>query len=323
MKISTKWLSIIGILLLALIFSRIDMQGVLLAISKANFLIIALGVLTAIIDVLLMGKKWQMIVNKFHKFSFRDSLKNYLIGTAFGTATPGRVGDFIKLFDLNKKTGLGKKSCFSIIFFDRLADLAILCGSAFFGLILANFFFFKSNTMVLLFIILMFFAVSGIFFIFSLFFIDRKYLSYFVKITSFFVPHKIFQKGKDFFIKMREIFKKIKINLSLAAYLAISFIAWQLAFFRPYIFALSIGLNFPPLFFILVIPAVTFVEILPISLFGVGTRDIALILFFAPMGATPEQMVAVSALVLFFGNLPQTIAGFYFAWKEKLKVHFE
>lgn len=321
MKISTKWLSILGIIFFIWIFTSIDASRVLENISKANLLIVLIAILTVPLNVLLMGKKWQLFVKFFEKkFSLKDATKNYLIGTAYGTATPGRVGDFVKLFDLNKKTGIAKKGCFSIAFFDRLADLAILTFSAFSGLLLVQILT-KPNELFFMFEIAMLLAFLMILSAFLFFFSKRKSLFLLQKIL-FFLPKNLFEKIKVFFQKMQSVLVNVKIGKNFAAYFVVSLAAWWLAFLRPYIFALSIGLAVDPLVFVLLIPAVTFIEILPISLFGLGTRDAALILFFSFMGSTPEQMVAVSMLVLFCGNLPQVVAGLYFAWKEKLKIHF-
>lgn len=322
-KISAKWVSLIGVLFFILLVININFVQVIRNLLRADFFWIFAAILTLIVDVFFMGKKWQLLVKMWHKkFSVYDAVKNYLIGVAYGSATPGRVGDFVKLFDLHKKTGMDKKKCFTLIFFDRIIDLTILTSSAFFGVLLLGIFFVQLNGPLFAFAVGAFFSIAVIALSIFTFFLEQKHLSFVAKIPEFFLPEKIYFHGKELFLKIQSVFKSVEFNFSFIKYLFFAFSGWLMAFFRPYLFALSIGITFSPVYFLLIIPATIFIEILPISLFGLGTRDAALILFFSILGATPEQMVSISMLILFFTNLPQVLFGIYFAWREKLKIHF-
>ena len=54
-----------------------------------------------------------------------------------------------------------------------------------------------------------------------------------------------------------------------------------------------------PLFFVWVIPLLGLLDLLPISISGIGTRDVTLIFFFGLQAVSAEQAVAFSLLYLF------------------------
>ena len=81
--------------------------------------------------------------------------------------------------------------------------------------------------------------------------------------------------------------------------MAIGIISWIPPFIYGYLLALAIGIDTGVLFFVLIIPVLSLLDLLPISISGIGTRDIALIFLFSLKGISPEQAVAFSLLYLF------------------------
>jgi uncharacterized protein (TIRG00374 family) len=79
----------------------------------------------------------------------------------------------------------------------------------------------------------------------------------------------------------------------------IGIISWIPPFIYGYLLALSLGINIGLFFFILVIPVLSLLDLLPISISGIGTRDVALIFLFGLNGISAEQAVAFSLLYLF------------------------
>jgi hypothetical protein len=107
---------------------------------------------------------------------------------------------------------------------------------------------------------------------------------------------KITQYYNDFFTGLfvfyhdrRRFFSSIIIGL----------ISWIPPFIYGYLLALSIGIDVGLFFFILVIPIISLLDLLPISISGIGTRDIALIFLFGLKSISAEQAVAFSLIYLF------------------------
>jgi uncharacterized membrane protein YbhN (UPF0104 family) len=63
----------------------------------------------------------------------------------------------------------------------------------------------------------------------------------------------------------------------------------------------------------LMMPMVTLVEIVPISISGIGTREAAVIFFFAAVGIGSAQAVAFSIMYLMAGTYLTALVGFL-AW---------
>ncbi len=98
--------------------------------------------------------------------------------------------------------------------------------------------------------------------------------------------------------------------------IGIGIISWIPPFLYGYLLALSIGIDTGVLFFVLVIPVLSLLDLLPISISGIGTRDVALIFLFGLKGISPEQAVAFSLLYLFMSYWLIALigAGVYFRY---------
>ncbi|MFA5212717.1 MAG: flippase-like domain-containing protein, partial [Methanoregula sp.] len=81
--------------------------------------------------------------------------------------------------------------------------------------------------------------------------------------------------------------------------IVVGLLSWIPPFIYGYLLALSIGIDVGIFFFVLVIPVLSLLDLLPISISGIGTRDIALIFLFGLKGISAEQAVAFSLLYLF------------------------
>jgi uncharacterized membrane protein YbhN (UPF0104 family) len=66
----------------------------------------------------------------------------------------------------------------------------------------------------------------------------------------------------------------------------------------------------------LMMPTVTLVELIPISVAGLGTREAAVIYFFSVIGIASAQAVGFSIMYLILGTYLTALVGF-FAWLFK------
>ena len=98
MKISTKYFPIIGLLLFIFVISRIDIKKTMGIILGSNIIYIVLSLIILAITVFIRSLKWRVIVNFFNNgYTTSQAFKTYLIGVAFGSVTPGKAGDFVKM----------------------------------------------------------------------------------------------------------------------------------------------------------------------------------------------------------------------------------
>ena len=91
--------------------------------------------------------------------------------------------------------------------------------------------------------------------------------------------------------------------------------------FSPYFIVLALGLDVSLFYIFLFIPIVTIIEILPISILGLGSRDAAIILLFALIGINKENAFAISFLLLILKIIPVIILGFFVSWNKKIVLN--
>lgn len=87
---------------------------------------------------------------------------------------------------------------------------------------------------------------------------------------------------------------------------------------RGFFYALSIGINIKLIYFVFLIPIINVVEILPISIMGIGTRDWTTIFLYSSLGVSKEYGLSLSLMLFTLGLIPQMLVGYFIAWRKKL-----
>jgi len=83
--------------------------------------------------------------------------------------------------------------------------------------------------------------------------------------------------------------------LSMAAYLA--------TIFQYYLIARLIGLKIDYVFLLFLVPILIFIEIIPLSISGIGTRDAALVFFLSALGIGAASAISFAFSILVFNYL--------------------
>jgi len=77
--------------------------------------------------------------------------------------------------------------------------------------------------------------------------------------------------------------------------------------FQAYLLSEAMDLGTPPVYFFCFVPLILIVTMLPISVSGLGTTNLAYVALFSPVGMDPEGAFVLSVLILalgVIGNLP-------------------
>jgi len=233
----------------------------------------------------------------------------WTIGFFGASVTPGKVGDAVRAYYLHKDTGRPFGEAFLTVFIDRLMDVV---------------------TMLLLGVITMF--------IFSF---------YYIKIPSFWIILGVVVGMLCVFYLLlhRNIMRRLlrplfhalvparfKDQLSLTFNTFYDSLAVYVRNWRKTLFAYALAVGFwfgvlclaatvawvleidvPWYYVFLMMPLVTLVELIPISLSGLGTRDATVIYFFSVIGVGGAEAVGFSILYLFAGTYLTALIGFI-AW---------
>jgi len=317
MKSSIKILSLVGIALFLIILSRINLITLIEIVAQTDVWFLILAFLVNCFAIILKSLKWKIIVNSVKPgFSLRDSVVAFFVGFSFSTITPAKLGDFVKvLYITDENCTLGKS--LSTIFIDRLIDIILLFSIALVGIYGFSVFYNIEILSISTIILIIAGIVAGLYIA-----LNRPLLSALLKpFFNIFVPKHLKSKVSfyydDFFTGLFTFYYD---RARFFSSIGIGILSWIPPFLYGYFLALSIGIDTGVLFFVLVIPVLGLLDLLPISISGIGTRDVALIFLFGLKGISPEQAVAFSLLYLFMSYWLIALigAGVYFRYPVKI-----
>jgi len=278
---------LLGLVLFIIILVRVDLSEVLRHFTNLDVIdgLIILAILVTFTFV--KGSRWRMLVSgqgleisRFRAFSI------YSAGLYLGIVTPGRVGDFIKsLYLVNRGFSPGKSIFSSLV--DRMLDLIFLVVIGYVSLLFFPGIF--KNQYLLSSLILVLTAAIAL-----LLFSRRDLVSKAAKkFTSLIFPSRIVDKTDKAISDVLGEFETLD-KSSTAGILLLTVAGWFFHYFTFIYFAriLSIDISIPLL--IASVSAAIFTALLPVSMFGLGTRELVLIVIFESIGLTREAAVAFS-----------------------------
>jgi uncharacterized protein (TIRG00374 family) len=318
MKISMKYLSIIGIILFIVVYSKTDIREIGRIFSQINFFYLFVALVLLGITIYIRSLKWNILVNFFcDKYSVWQAFKTYTIGVALGSATPGKAGDLIKVLDMKKSANVDMKLGVAFTIFDKIIDIIVLFGLGLISVIIIAYKF--SNSIDLKWII-----IPLILLIIVLIFLMSKYATKFLKpLFKILIPSKFKEKLRDGYYSFMSVIESSTKNKKFFLYIFHTLLSWLLFFSLPYLLGKSLNLNLSYFYYLLFIPLVLSIEVIPITMLGIGTRDTALILLFSLVGIGKESALSLSLLLLIIANFPVMAIGFFFAWKNKYSLEFK
>ena len=317
MKLS-RLLPLIGILIFIYLLTTIDIGKAVSLILAASPVFLLIAVLITLFDVLVKAYKWKLIFNSYNiSVPYIRFLKSWLIGLSFSLVTPGKIGDFVKAFYLKDKAPLGKG--LTTVMADRIIDLLTLFILAVIGLSIFSIFYAQSSILLISTI-----ALFALFILAIVLFARKKTATYilhpfYLRLLPERYKSRVQSVFSDFYSGISLILGRKK---TIAAVIALTFIVWLGSILSIYYMALSLGIEIPLSFLIIVFPAITLLEALPISFSGLGTRDATLIFFFGYLSLSPEIAVSTSFLYLLVSYI-FGLLGLVFWWKDPIKFHSE
>lgn len=270
------------------IFQRIDTAELWSIISKVHWGYMGTAVIMIIIIGLPSARAWQILADSQKiKLPFLYFAYMNLIGLFFNTTIPtGAGGDIWRCYMVSKISGNPPGGAASLIL-ERI--------TAFGSIVLLGLISFLLNIDTL--------AKAGILTGVSLFFA--------IVITAFLVfivtGPLIIKKAGNFFDRKIPILSKFSLSKSLEIYgknkkavitaLLLTTLSPLTECFTYIIIMLSLGLrpSFLPIF--IMVPLLRFVNRIPISVNALGTQDLAMIIFWQPLGLSAPEAVSVSIIM--------------------------
>ncbi|MCL5256412.1 MAG: flippase-like domain-containing protein [Chloroflexi bacterium] len=305
-KLNSSWLKwvlrVVGTLVFAAIVYRlVDVQQLADSLLRVNPTLVIISILLVIPFIAIKSWRWIVILRSYGiELSFSAAWQLYSIGLSAGSFTPGQAGDAVKAWYL-KALGNGLAPSLASVVLDRLFDIVIL---AFFALSSVFVFWaaFQSELAVLVLVIAV--VLIAVAFLVS----SRFRSAVFSAISKHLLPPRV--KGFIQRYISREHLDMLTMSKSTIVEVSvITVLSFALSFFRVYLFFPALGLSIGPVQLVAVASLATIASLIPVSVGGIGTRDVTLIVIFQQLGFQPEYAISVSALILVL-NLTNLGTGF-------------
>lgn len=300
----------IGALIFIVILTRIDFSKIIEVFLTTNPFYYLAGLVLTLPVVGLSAIRWQKILSIMDiDYSLKDCFAVYSIGLYIGLLTPARLGDFIKVLYLTKENFSVRRSLISIVgdkVFDSIAIMVFgIAGMAIFFKDSLNSSFYLTVSIL----------IAGM--VLYITFYRKRGDTVLAKIADSLIP----KKYKDS-IKVNNLLDDLRLfNGRNAVWLSLlTLVRWSIFFLLSYLLILSLDIDISFLNATISIAVAFIAAALPISIAGIGTRDMALILMFSRLGLSAEKAVAFSLLHLSISFL-MVIIGFAFWMQRPLKTN--
>lgn len=301
----------ISVLLLFLLFrfNKIDIRILIGDIKSADRVFLAVG-FAILFSIYFLGfLRWKMLLDAAGINSpLKKIVSSFSGGVFFSIFLPSTIGgDFVRTVDLAGHTKKAKE-VFATVFLDRLSGYVglvfVILPSLFFGrnlvldkIVLSS----VSVILILLFFILLIFFNSAIY----------------SKITRF-LSSPGAEKIKEMIKNMHQeihIFRNRK--KTLVANLLLSFFIQLINPISAYFIGLSLGIKIDFVYFLIFLPIIGAITLLPIAIGGLGLRESLFVLYFAKAGVMKKSALAMSLLSFAFVVFYAAIGGLIYV----LTVH--
>jgi len=280
-----KLLPAIGIIVLIYILTNVDIETIISDFSSLKPVYLILSFMSIFPILFITNFEWQLILKKQKiNVSYTYSLKNIFIGYFYGFITPGGLGGYTRILYLKDKSGEPLQKCASnIIILNTIDYISLLLLSIIGGILVSSTFPHLLSLIVVIFMI--------VFFLFLLF-LKRDILTNFL--NRIFI-HKFFNMSRD---KMNSSIDSFFIDMPSPRALLIPFIVsmlgWILAFSEFFLISKLFSIEVPYVYFVLIIAIANVIASLPITIYGLGTREIAMISLFSIFNIAQEKIVSLS-----------------------------
>ena len=296
MKRFRKYAQWVGPILFLGVLYRLDWQAFLRICQSLKLFPVLLGITTIPLEILFRAGMLLALSRLNVPIPLRTCLKIHLIDLGFSTITPAGIGGFVKLSSVKGATGQGWTECLTLVLFDKMLcfmTLLLLAGVGV-GIVLPR----PAVGQVGLALFLFALTLCGIFLTVWRWPPTGKLL------------RRVFH-GKRFHLwpALKKIGKRLLRQPQIVGLvLGLSLLSWLCLFFRNYAYARGLSMSVAFSYFLFLWPLVVIVGLLPISISGIGIRELVLIACLGRLGITKESAVSLSLLeILIFLCLPVTV----------------
>jgi uncharacterized membrane protein YbhN (UPF0104 family) len=291
----------VSIGLVALMVSRLDTSNMMRFLRRADLVLVGLTLLAVLADRALMSLRWMKLVEALEVRASRSKLvKIFFLSTFFGSFLPSGVGgEAVRALSFSRLTSRGVESVASVAMDRLIGFLSMLLT----GLLSLSVFYGIYPHPALLWVVL---AASILLLAFLGILLSRTL-------------HKALLEsapGADWARRAAESLGRYRERRgTLGLVLLISIGVQLLRVLQAYLLSESMGLGTPAIYFLCFVPPILVVTMLPISVGGWGTGNLAYVALFSQVGMDPDGAFVLSVLILGLGVVGNLPGGLIYAWE--------
>ena len=254
------------------VFRTVDFSFFVKEFKNINFYWLAAAYLFLLLPKALIALRWKILIAGYKQIALKESLKLQFAADTISILVPLKIGEFISAFYDNDEKYTARVGISAGIF-EKILDFVFIF---LFSIIGIAYFWGKDAIPLLLFFLLLFCVFFVVFY--------KKAEIVFSRIaekTGFF--KKLGKIMRAFFSYSSSIQKNKK---ELAKILLLSLASLFLSVFQGYLIFLAISAEINPVLVFGAIPVGILIAIIPVTFFGIGTRDAAFVFLLGPYLAT-------------------------------------
>lgn len=299
--------ALLTILLLWFLFTKLDVKEVGAILSELSQSQLLLAILITVAAVILSAYKWQiLLVSRGWKLSLVTLTKVYFVGLFMNNFLPSSIGgDMMRIYQIGKRINNNSEAAASVILERILATVGIAL-PAFFALLpnsqlLGHFAFYLFYFFLFCFILI--------------FFVVRPSIFRPLKKISWNWWQKLLGKLKEI-IQIIQSYRDKKYDLFRVIVYSVAF---QLSIVMiNYCLLRAMGIYQISLWqCTLMIPIISAVSMIPVSINGLGIREGAYLLLFGPLGLSASQAITLSMLFFTIVTATSLIGGLFFLLEKQ------
>jgi uncharacterized protein (TIRG00374 family) len=286
------------------VFRAVEVEHLWDVLVNADWGWLLITLVLAFMGVVVRAKRWQILLDVFElDIPLLELVRMYFIGFFFNNLLPsGLGGDAVRMLELNKRTHRGSDTVTSVVV-DRLMGLFGSVTLASLALI------FSWRTVPIEIAVASVLVFLGI--IFGGFVLLNKSLYNLLrriglirKITDIKFVNGIFTSFQTYNLKA--------IGRSFLAGIVLSLILIGMNV----TIGLALGIDTSLAYYLVFVPLISLVLLLPITFAGLGTREAAYVFLFTQVGVSTEAALGLSLLYYSFGNIaPVLVGGIIYLWQ--------
>lgn len=294
-----------GILLVVFLYSGLDLAKISAVLKSVNVPFLLLAAFFVLFTHVLCILRWNMLLQGAGVYlPFRRIIISFAGGTFFNLFFPSTIGgDILRSLDLANYARRPKEIA-ATVFLDRLSGCIGLAAVAFFASLIGSRFLLDASIISSLTIIFLALATA----IVLLF--NEKIFTKINGMLNFYQDKKMFAKFASTLKNLHHEIFIFKRKRKLIYYNLLFSLLIQLQGPLTYYFiGTSLGIQLHPLAYFVFLPIISAISLLPISIGGLGLRDVSVVFFFSKVGVPKELSLSMSLLAFFLLVLFASLGG--------------